>query len=427
MSKIQYQEDQAERIYECLFSKGKDRYLLADEVGLGKTVTSARVIYKFAKISKKPIINIGYICGNKALAIQNIKKLRERILECDSEEKTIEIVDKPAENLSLGFLTLGDRPETESKKKIVIHVITPSTTIKTLSEGTVRERAYAYCLITGNKDDKNKDDFLWEACLGKASEETFVKELKKVNICGFEKYNSSLYHFKINFKDRIKIEWQKEKEKCLEKCKDECLKQIFCEGNLSKKNIKNYYEKIREEKQKKDTEERLSDYLKAIEEENQGVFTKEYLKELSGKLSGEKSSDISRKERKTSEDIEEGLSDIIIKYVKEYIKLARKCMAVSSVKAMQMDLFVADEIQNYSELFKTIKEGNTELGLVVQEIIQGNQKLLLMSATPFRYHSKQSDLENENKEKEADDNDDEKSDDSESESSNIKGQDYLEK
>ena len=229
MSIIQYQEDQANRIFEQLFGDNVSnfRYLLADEVGLGKTVTAARVIAKLAENHVGKIINIGYICGNKALAIQNIKKLRERILECNN---TIEIDDKSADNLSLGFLTLNDQSASNGKTRVVIHVVTPSTTIRVLSTGTVKERAYAYYLITGNKDDSDIDSFLWEACKGKrASTESFRKELEKIQD------NSVNKEFIKAFKQLLDEEWNKEKEKWVKECIEDCLKTFYFKDEYYKK------------------------------------------------------------------------------------------------------------------------------------------------------------------------------------------------
>lgn len=55
MNRIKYQEDEANRIYGRLFEKDGNseesvshKYLLADEVGLGKTIVAAMVIAKLA-------------------------------------------------------------------------------------------------------------------------------------------------------------------------------------------------------------------------------------------------------------------------------------------------------------------------------------------------------------------------------------------
>ena len=102
MNKLQFQQDGAAKAYESLFVKGTNRYLLADEVGLGKTITAATVIAKLAIEARnkgKKSVHIGYICGNKALAIQNIGKLRRRINEVfeeNGEAVFFDIEDKQA-------------------------------------------------------------------------------------------------------------------------------------------------------------------------------------------------------------------------------------------------------------------------------------------------------------------------------------------
>lgn len=56
-------------------------YLLADEVGLGKTIVAAMVIAKLAvdRMNKGESVRVAYICSNGALANENIRKLKEKI------------------------------------------------------------------------------------------------------------------------------------------------------------------------------------------------------------------------------------------------------------------------------------------------------------------------------------------------------------
>ena len=62
---IQYQIDSAEQIYKDLFEREAAHYLLADEVGLGKTITAAKVVKKLLeekeeKGKNNAPIRIGY-------------------------------------------------------------------------------------------------------------------------------------------------------------------------------------------------------------------------------------------------------------------------------------------------------------------------------------------------------------------------------
>ena len=63
---------------EQFFNQSRDKMLIADEVGLGKTIVSRGIISKMyekhhAKFSEEPF-NVIYICSNQAIAKQNIEK-----------------------------------------------------------------------------------------------------------------------------------------------------------------------------------------------------------------------------------------------------------------------------------------------------------------------------------------------------------------
>ena len=53
------------------------RYLIADEVGLGKTIIAGEVIRELAKQKTAGPFIVYYICGNERVTAQNCKKLRE--------------------------------------------------------------------------------------------------------------------------------------------------------------------------------------------------------------------------------------------------------------------------------------------------------------------------------------------------------------
>ena len=77
-----------ERINE-LFCHGQNRVLVADEVGLGKTLIARGVIAKTARqhFSKsKDTFKIVYICSNQVIANQNIQKLDVFNIKPDGKE-----------------------------------------------------------------------------------------------------------------------------------------------------------------------------------------------------------------------------------------------------------------------------------------------------------------------------------------------------
>lgn len=111
-------------------AEGPVCYLLADEVGLGKTKIAAAVINALAtKDSSKPFV-VYYICGNQRVTDQNIKKLQE---DCGAVE---------TENVRLS-MQLGKNYSVCNGKNVVILPLTPATTFTHKnSEFNQREMEY---------------------------------------------------------------------------------------------------------------------------------------------------------------------------------------------------------------------------------------------------------------------------------------------
>jgi replicative superfamily II helicase len=74
-----FQKQTVEFVYNKLYKEKKDKYLVADEVGLGKTIIAkgviAKAFEKFKPTRQNPTFNVIYICSNQALAYENLKKL----------------------------------------------------------------------------------------------------------------------------------------------------------------------------------------------------------------------------------------------------------------------------------------------------------------------------------------------------------------
>lgn len=74
VQRAQFQQAAVEHITECLLDRrGSRRFLLADEVGLGKTIVARGVIEELAK--KKSPLRVVYLCSNAEIADQNRLKL----------------------------------------------------------------------------------------------------------------------------------------------------------------------------------------------------------------------------------------------------------------------------------------------------------------------------------------------------------------
>lgn len=116
------------------------RFLVADEVGLGKTVVAQHVVQQMAEDLGRPLV-VFYMCSNLAIARQNRRKLLEIL---PSEERAD--ADCPIDRLSL--LPASERP---THKKFHLYSLTPDTSIpirkRHRRDGRQEERALVHALV----------------------------------------------------------------------------------------------------------------------------------------------------------------------------------------------------------------------------------------------------------------------------------------
>jgi hypothetical protein len=132
-------------VYEQLYEKGRQKMLIADEVGLGKTIVAKGIIAKSFKNyldnydqqkKNNATFNVVYICSNLALAKQNIRKLNFTGQDTHVEE-TIN---------RLNYLALKTNEEPGIFK---INSLTPGTSFDQKSSGgEAAERAIIFALLT---------------------------------------------------------------------------------------------------------------------------------------------------------------------------------------------------------------------------------------------------------------------------------------
>ena len=133
-----FQKETVERIYQ-LFDNGQNRVLVADEVGMGKTLIARGAIVKTARLRLKEnddLFKVIYICSNISIANQNIQKLKV------SDSAKIEGVSDT--RLSMLHLKIAEQDADEKLKEGFIQLIplTPGTSFQmTAGGGTVEERA----------------------------------------------------------------------------------------------------------------------------------------------------------------------------------------------------------------------------------------------------------------------------------------------
>ena len=501
IKEVAFQMNNAEQIYNKLFQEGQNHYLLADETGLGKTVTTANVIIKLYNErtnQQKSPIRICYICANMALAGENIKKLHDTIEDKIKFEKEtgnkISIQKKTFERLPLAFREINNNDKGVS---LSIQAITPATSLKVQSKGTLEERSYAYSLIVG--PEGKEDSFLKKVCQGNVSDEEKVnKEIKKakqklynskgepneyckefckefreifkqersmlvesivedlLKIVVYNKENSikSLYilekiteagvytgNTQNTIKSKIrKIENEiKEKKFPLDETKLKEIKNVADQFVNEKKQIielsseldkniwkghyfEKYKNKIIEYIAKESQDYFLIKCLELIKTKNDrelDKFEREFIDDCIDCCNRRVKSYDEKKQTKYSHYNDDLLSEIadnieeilLVKGCYKIFNIARMSMAVASLHQLKVDLFIADEIQNYSEIFVRGCFGNNSIGisnpnndnkteteLVIQEVLfKEDCKVLMLSATPFRYRTKLIELENRNK------------------------------
>lgn len=148
-----FQRATVERIDE-LFRNGQYRVLVADEVGMGKTLIARGVMIKTAcrqMRNGKKSFKVVYVCSNQNIAGQNIRKL-----DITGEASIEKISDT---RLSMQHLKLAEQEWTVQKKDKDIRLIplTPETSFRmTSGRGSVKERALIFAVLRRMDEFKNR-------------------------------------------------------------------------------------------------------------------------------------------------------------------------------------------------------------------------------------------------------------------------------
>ena len=146
-----FQAETVKRV-DYLFRNKQNHVLVADEVGMGKTLIGRGVIVKTArqKIEEKcDLCKVVYICSNQNIANQNIRKLDitgRNIVESVSDTR-----------LSMQHLKIMEQTSDEAVKDGFIQLIplTPETSFKmTSGGGSVQERALIFAILKRIPDFK---------------------------------------------------------------------------------------------------------------------------------------------------------------------------------------------------------------------------------------------------------------------------------
>ena len=144
-----FQRRTAEYAFDRLYNAEDStrRFLIADEVGLGKTLVAAGVIAQtidHLRSQGVPRIDVIYICSNQAIARQNVERINHR-LSIDTRTLPQRITLLPYE---LGTL---DQP-------VNLIAFTPGTSFGSASaEGVAKERVILFRMLTGAWGDLGPD------------------------------------------------------------------------------------------------------------------------------------------------------------------------------------------------------------------------------------------------------------------------------
>lgn len=141
-----FQNETVDFAYEKLKVNG--RYLVADEVGLGKTKIAKGIIAKamqeYINQQRKTPYRIFYVCSNQALASQNLKDLNIFKNERFANPELNRLI----------FLAKNR----DNAQKFILSSLTPSTSFKiTYGTGHRDERRLIYTVLTKNIEFGNKD------------------------------------------------------------------------------------------------------------------------------------------------------------------------------------------------------------------------------------------------------------------------------
>ncbi|MBT2788023.1 MULTISPECIES: helicase-related protein [unclassified Halomonas] len=332
-----FQQASVNRVVENFFSAGhSERVLVADEVGLGKTIVAKGVIAKMLRMQinrsllsddaehpQQPF-RVAYICSNLALANENRKKLA-----VFSEDLAKKYVREP----SFGRLVELAAREKHGANGQLLEVcsLTPSTSFSiTNSDGNVWERQILFqCLMNHNALKP------WRSVLGRLM-------------------RSEVKQSTWDTRERWFQEWYELNEELV----DEFLSDLESEVSLS---------------------EDLSDWL-----EVSGCSYIDALEAIGRRLFGDVPDDSEETWNELLGGVAGAASDIHSASFYRLRSDLRTKLAKTCARHIRADLFILDEFQRFDSLLDM--SADSENALIAQEVFKRDNpgKILLLSATPFK-------------------------------------------
>lgn len=154
-----FQRATVDRVHDGLFERGQKSMLVADEVGLGKTIVAQGIIARclerrVASKTRRPF-RVTYVCSNQMIVQKNLQKLNPF---------PSKIYTRPPVS-RLAFLALDDAPQSgegRHQRLLELNSLTPGTSLDDSSTGLKEERAVIFGLLSQDtKMDNREEGLVW--------------------------------------------------------------------------------------------------------------------------------------------------------------------------------------------------------------------------------------------------------------------------
>jgi len=169
-----FQKKTVDYVYDQLYTKERNRMLIADEVGLGKTIVTKGLLAKACldtinKTKRKEPFKVVYVCSNQALARQNLKKLN-----FTGDPSVIDYSNEDDRITALAY----EQKEVNSNFNFSIKALTPATSFDNkTSAGKADERFLLYRLLIPYKDIYSNSETFKYILKGRVNEENWENRI----------------------------------------------------------------------------------------------------------------------------------------------------------------------------------------------------------------------------------------------------------
>lgn len=324
-----FQKETVDYVMRQFYDEGRKKVLIADEVGLGKTIVSRGVVacmfQKHLK-NKNAGFNVIYICSNQAIAKQNVGKLN-----FFHGEEAKGVVENTYDDDRLTALSY-EPTNRVSNYKLHIKAFTPATSFDQNSQtGRSDERALLYRLLFKHPNLQDRTNSLkW-----------FLKGDGRMDNANWDKVieDANLYENDRTQKHKHIGQYRKIREGL----RDKYFKKL--NSKLPIKYFRDVYDFINEDR----TDTIIGVLIKIC---GNAIRKNNYLN--------------------TSSTFKPLLSHL-------RLKLSECCKDY-----LQADLFILDEFQRYSQLLSINETENPGVELARQVLSKKNSRVLMLSATPFK-------------------------------------------